>query len=233
MTASHWMSHVYFKLNEAAASVQGHALTVKPSPIDNYLSMANKYVDPVTNRKALVSLYTPTPKGLSDVPSGVPKVGIMRGGPGAGWGAGSAFVVPLTGKTQTPQVMSDTRTVIDEVWKQFPYSQAQWFQGTWDVIKKSVGYIGFTYNDFVEQWTHWDKTMSGLIRNFELWWRILVTVLITYGLYEMATMFESFGRILNYLWEAIRTLFGLSESILEEIWNVFTELLNQITSVFE
>lgn len=233
MPPLHWMNNLYNRLNDAAASAQGHALTVQPSAIDNYLSLANKYVDPVTNRKALVSFYTPLPKGVSDVPAAVPKVGIMRGGPGAEWGAGSAFVVPLIGKTQIPQIVSDTHTVVDEVWNQFPYSRAQWFQGTWEVLKKAVGYIGFTYNDFVEQWTHWDKTMSGLVQNFELWWRIFVTAVITYGIYEMGIMFDSFGRIIQFIWEAIQMLFNLSKEILQEMWNVLTEMLNHIVSIFE
>lgn len=232
MSAVNWMRNVYDQWNDAAARLQGHSLTVKPSAADNILSMASKYVDPVTHRKALVSFYTPLPKGNTDVPAAVPKAGIMRGGSGSEWGLGSAFVVPLStdAPSSVPLIVSDTRHVVTDVWNKIPFQPGNWLLGTWNTIKTVMGYVGFTYSDFLQQWRNWDKTMLGLVHNFDFMWRIFVTVLITFGAYELTTTIDAFGRILRYMWEAVTSIFDVSTSVLEEIWYILEKMWNSVLS---
>lgn len=95
-------------------------------------------------------------------------------------------------------------------------------------IKKTIGYVWWTYEDFFEQWRTWDGSAISLLKDTHRIWRTIVTGFITLGLLEIVPLLESlfhlwwgFMELVYYAFEFLGT--GISEFV-HFLWLVYDDV---------
>lgn len=159
-------------------------------------------------------------------------------------------LAPVKPSDTQPHVITDTRHVDTVPWwhrmngwkltehitqtvKSTPVLHpSEWPKHLWNSFGSILGYIGWSYQDLVEQFKAWDGTWQGLISHVGLWWRVIVTVFITLGILELATWMEAFAGLVRILWSALKGVFYLVVDVVEEFWRVIDRIWNDITSLF-
>lgn len=95
------------------------------------------------------------------------------------------------------------------------------------VIKKILGYVWWSYEDFVEQWRTWDGSAVSLLKDTHRIWRTIVTGFLTLGLLEIVPLLESvfhiwwgFMELVYYAFEFLGT--GITE-FFHFLWLVYDD----------
>lgn len=156
---------------------------------------------------------------------------------------GGSNTIPLDNVPQK-QILTDTVDVKDKPWDfDYPQSWAQWIRSEttwhptgwinwlWDSFSGAFAYVGWSFQDLVNQFHSWDGTIAGLLRNFDLVWRVIVVVFVLWGVTELASVMESVVRVVMVAWEAVRSTFGIAESVIEEMWNLMQIFIEDVQNV--
>lgn len=98
-------------------------------------------------------------------------------------------------------------------------------------LKDTLGYVVFTYQDlyhYISEYRagHW--TWTNLVSDVAFLWRLSVTILITLGLMQIATVTESLFRLADSLLGMVMAIFGFVGESLNTVREfVMTTLFNQ------
>lgn len=107
-----------------------------------------------------------------------------------------------------------------------------WLEGLWVVVKDAGGYVLWNYTDFVRQWQLWGAGTHELAGIFRPLWRTLVTVVMTWGIVEIATVVETLWDVLRLIWQVLTRLFAMTEDVASLLWNILVRIGDSVLMVW-
>jgi hypothetical protein len=81
----------------------------------------------------------------------------------------------------------------------------------WDVLVWSGGYVVFTYEDFITEWSSWDGSWMGVLSPYRLW-RTIVTAAVSIGLVLSLPFVES---LMSITWMVLQGIWLLFQGSVE------------------
>jgi hypothetical protein len=136
----------------------------------------------------------------------------------------------LVGSQDSIFTHSPSQMLLNQHTLRLPMSAQEWLTAVWDILRGTVGYIVWNFEDLRAQIIQWDGTWWGLLRHTALIWRVLVTAALAIGLSQAGPILNAMMQLLTLLWDIVSVTFRVVVGTVEELWSVWERMIQTITS---